>query len=75
MIGTKADNTDSTGLGRREAKGYRAGKGHKNTDLSRRAEDKALGVGDQGTEVGHTADAQEDERRIDSELYTLIEIV
>ena len=73
-VGTAYD-TDSACLRLRESEENSACEGYENTDLSRRAENKALGVGDEWTEVCHAADAEEDERRIDSELNTLIEIV
>ena len=70
-----ADNADSARLSFGKAEENRACEGNEDTDLSRSAEDKALGVGDQRTEVGHTADAEEDERWIDTELNALVEIV
>ena len=70
-----ADNADSAGFRLGKAEEDRAGEGDKDTDLRGSAEDQALGVGDQRTEVGHAADAEEDQRRIDAELDALIEIV
>ena len=70
-----ADDADSAGFRLGKAEEDRAREGDENTDLRRRAEDQALGVGDQRTEVGHAADAEEDQRRIDAQLDALIEIV
>ena len=38
------------------------------TELSGSAQQQALGVGDQGCKVGHGADAEEDQRRVDAQL-------
>ena len=42
----------------------------KDTELSGSAQQQALGVGDQGGEVGHGADAQEDQRGVNAQLDT-----
>ena len=43
--------------------------------LCRRAHEQTLGVGDERTKVGHCADAQEDERRIDDPIDALVQVV
>ena len=45
----------------------------KDTELSGSAQQQALGVGDQGCEVGHGADAEEDQRRVDAQLDAHVE--
>ena len=47
----------------------------KDTNLCGSTEDKALRVRDERTKVGHATDAEEDKRRINAELNTLIEVI
>ena len=47
----------------------------KDTELSGSAQQQALGVGDQGSEVGHGTDAQEDQRGVNAQLDTHIKPV
>ena len=68
-----ADDTDGGGFLRGEAEELGAHIGHEDTELGSRTEQQGLGVGDQGTEVGHGADAHEDQAGIDAELDAEVE--
>ena len=70
-----ADNGNRTGFIGLEVEEDSADKGNENTDLCGGTQDKAFGIGNQGSEVGHSADAEEDQRRENAEMYTLIEVV
>ena len=73
-VGT-ADDTDSTCLCLCKAEENSTCKCYKDTNLCGSTEDKALRVRDERTKVGHTTDAEEDKRRINAELNTLIEVI
>ena len=55
-----------------KAQGQRAKEGQEDTALSRGAQKKAFGIGNQRSEIGHTSDSQEDKRRVDAHLYALV---
>ena len=57
-----------------QAQRHRAEEGDEDAKLGRRTEQEALGVGDQRAEIGHAADAQEDQRRVNAEFHALVQI-
>ena len=63
-----ADNADGAGLLCGKAKGTGGGVGREDTDLRGRAQEQALRVGNQGAEVGHGADADEDQAGVEAGL-------
>ena len=77
MTGTvrAADDADGAGFTGIKAKQLRADEGDEDTQLRGRAHQKCGGVGDQGSEVRHRADAHEDQRRVDAQLYALVQVV
>lgn len=70
-----SDDTDGTGLARVEAHAQGDGVGTEDTELGGGSDEHQLRVGNQGREVGHGTDTQEDERRIPALYHTLIENV
>ncbi len=52
-----------------------ADKRDKNTELRRRAQQQALGIGDEGAEVRHGANAHENKAGINTQLHTEVEDV
>jgi hypothetical protein len=70
-----ADDADGSGLGAGEAQEVRAEEGEEHTELGSCAEDQGGGTGDQGTEVGHGADAHEDQRGVETQLDADVEDV
>ena len=70
-----ADDTDGGGLLVSEAHELGTDIGHEDTELSGSAEQQGLGVRDQGTEVGHRADAHEDQAGVDAELNAEVQNV
>ena len=64
-----ADNTDGSGLLRVEAQQVRAEEGEEHAELCSSAQQQALRVGNQRTEIGHRADAHEDQAGIDTGLH------
>ena len=63
-----ADDTDRRCRKLVKAEEQSAEERRENAELRRAAEEDALRVGNEGREVGHRADAEEDQRRIDAEL-------
>ena len=49
--------------------------GDEDAQLGGRAEEEALGIGDQRSEIRHRADPHEDERRVDAELDAVIQVI
>ena len=70
-----ADDADCAGLSGGKAQNQRHDERQEDTQLRGSAEQQAHRVGDQRTEVGHRADAHEDERREDAQLNALIEVI
>ena len=71
-----ADDADGGSFLQGEHAGHqRKGERAVHAKLRRGTEKHALGVRDQGREVGHAADAKEDQRRIDAEFDALIQPV
>ena len=70
-----ADDADGAGLRAGEAQQAAAHIGQEDAQLSRSAQQQALGIGDQGSEVGHGAHAHEDQARIDAKLYAQVQNV
>ena len=68
-----ADNADGGGLSRGEAQHQGQDKGGEDAQLSSSAQQQGHGVGQQGTEVGHGADAHKDNGRVDGVLDALID--
>ena len=59
----RADDGDGGGVLQLEAQQRGQGQGEENAELGRRAEDHQLGIGEQGLEVDHGADADEQHQR------------
>ena len=70
-----ADDADGAGLLRGEAQQNGQEEGAEDAQLGRAAQQNALGVGQQGAEVGHGAHAQEDEGRVDAQLHAQTKVV
>ena len=68
-----ADNADGARLPAGKAQPFRAQIGGKNAQLGSRAQQKAFGVGNERAKIGHSADTQENKRRIDAQLNAHIE--
>ena len=68
-----ADDADGSGLRAGEAEADRAEEGDEHTQLRSRTEQQALRICDQGAEVGHGADAHEDQGRIQTGLDADVE--
>ena len=68
-----ADDADGSGLRAGEAEADGAEEGDEHAQLSRSAEQQALRICDQGAEVGHGADAHEDEGRVQTGLDADVE--
>ena len=73
-VGT-SDDADSTGLHRGEPEVQSDDVGTEDTELCRCTDEDQFRVGNQGGEVRHSADTQEDERGIEPLQHTEIEIV
>lgn len=73
-VGT-ADDADGSGFRPGEAQDLGADEGEEDTQLGRSAQQKAGGTGDQRGEVGHGADAQEDQRRVNAQLDAQVDVV
>ena len=63
-----ADDADSAGFLIGEAQNLSADKGEEDTQLCGRAQQQAGRAGDQRLEIGHGADAEEDQRRVNAQL-------
>ena len=63
-----ADDADSAGLLIGEAQNLSADKGEEDAQLCGSAQQQAGRAGDQRLKVGHRADAEEDQRRVDAQL-------
>ena len=63
-----ADDADSTGFLIGEAQDLSADKGEEDAQLCGRAQQQAGRAGDQRLEIGHGADAEEDQRRVNAQL-------
>ena len=63
-----ADDADSTGFLIGEAQNLSADKGEEDTQLCGSAQQQAGRAGDQRLEIGHSADAEEDQRRVNAQL-------
>lgn len=70
-----ADDADGAGFLTGEAHKAAADKRDKNTELRRRAQQQALGIGDEGAEVRHGANAHENKAGINTQLHTEVEDV
>ena len=62
-------------LRRKDAEHHSTDKCEENTKLSGRTEQKALRICNQGAEVSHGTDAEENKRRINAEFDALIQII
>ena len=71
-VGT-ADDAHGTGLSAGEAQIAAAYIGHKDAQLRGSAQQQALGVGDQGAEIGHGAHTHEDETGVNAQLDAQIQ--
>ena len=63
-----ADDADGAGFRAGEAHETAAHEGDEDAQLCGRAQQQGLGVGDEGTEVRHSAHAHEDQAGIDTQL-------
>ena len=70
-----ADDADGAGFRAGEAHETAAHEGDEDAQLGSRAQQQGLGVGDEGTEVRHSAHAHEDQAGIDAELHAQIEVI
>ena len=70
-----ADDADGAGFRAGEAHETAAHEGDEDAQLGGRAQQQGLGVGDEGTEVRHSAHAHEDQAGIDAQLHTQVENV
>ena len=70
-----ADDTDGGSLAVGEAEDLSADKGEEDAQLCGSAQQQAGGAGDQRGEVGHGADAQEDQRGVNAQLDAQVDVV
>ena len=70
-----ADDGDRAGFLGIKAQGDGGCESPEDTDLSGGSQKHQFGVGDQVGEVGHRADAQEDQRRVNAQFDTLVQVV
>ena len=71
-----ADDAGGSGFLRGETHhGITNDEGDKDAQLRGSAQQQALGVGNQGTEVGHAAHAQEDQAGVNAQLHAQIQVV
>ena len=70
-----ADDADGSRFVGEKAQDQGHAVGQVDAQLSGRAQDQGLGVGDEGTEVRHGADAHEDQAGVDAQLDAEIEVV
>ena len=70
-----ADDADGRGFLGIKAEQQRQKKRHHDAELRARAHEKARRPRQERPKVGHRADAQEDQRRVDAQFYALVQVV